>query len=156
MKLALALASLLSLAPTAAIAQSSFPPGFVPTEIRRFVVDNWATWDHITGGPGQYGPPYSDEAHLGWISSQPFSGSRELYVCQNNFPKDEYFTSAYPDCEGRGTRLASPYVLGHAASSQISGTVPLYRCVSGKNEFDSTHPQCEGQRVVGILAYVFP
>lgn len=69
---------------------------------------------------------------------------------------DEHFTSASAQCEGRGSRLPSPYVLGHVASQPIPGTVPLFRCVAGKNEFDSTHPACEGQRTVGVLGYVFP
>lgn len=155
--LALVLASATSrAAEPAPTQQSTFPSAFVPIEIRRFVVDNWATWDHITGSPGQYGPPYSDEARLGWISSQPFSGSHPLYVCRNNVMMDEHFTSSSAECEGRGSRLPAPYVLGHVASQQIPGTVPLYRCVAGKNEFDSTHPACEGQRMVGVLGFIFP
>ena len=137
-------------------AEPTFPPGFVPIEVRRFVVDNWASWDHITGSPGQYGPPYNDETRLGWISSAPFEGSMPLYICQNNFPKDEHYTSAFADCEGRGTRLPSPHVLGHVAASQISGTIPLYRCVAAKNEFDSVHANCEGQGMIGVLGYIFP
>lgn len=143
-------------AQSSSTSQSTFPSAFVPIEIRRFVVDNAIIWDHITGSPGQYGPPYNDEGHLGWISSQPFPGSRPLYVCRNNALKDEYFTSASAQCESRGSRLFSPYVMGHVASQQIPGTVALYRCVAGKNEFDSTNPTCEGQRVVGVLGYLFP
>jgi hypothetical protein len=136
-------------------AQSTFPPNFIPTEIRRWVRDDHIAWDHITSYPNMYAPPWHDEARLGWLSTQPFANSHPLFSCKRNSHPYDHFTSNYEHCEGH-TRIQSPYVLGYASSVQIVGTVPIYRCVAGKNEFDSTHPQCEGHRMVGAMGFIFP
>jgi hypothetical protein len=141
--------------PSSPSVQSAFPPGYVPTEVRRWMRDDPKTWDIVTSVPNMYPPPWRDTGSLGWLSSQPFANSHALHVCQRRSPPHDLVTSAFANCEGH-TRISSPYVLGFVSSAPIPGTVPLYRCLAGKNEFDSTHPQCEGHRMSGTLGYIFP
>ena len=141
---------------TEVAAQSTFPANFVPVEMRRWVRDDSYAWDHISAHANSYGPPWHNEARLGWLSTQPFANSHALYSCQR-LKSGDHFTSMQEQCEGE-RRVASPYVLGYVSSAHIAGTYPLYRCLAhgSKNEFDSTHAQCEGHIMIGTLGFIFP
>jgi hypothetical protein len=63
---------------------------------------------------------------------------------------NDSFTSASPTCEG----IYPGTLLGYASCAQIPGTVPLYRCLFGQDQFDSVQG-CEGYPVIGVLGFVF-
>ena len=45
--------------------------------------------------------------------------------------------------------------LGHLLTSQITGTVPVYSCNVGADEFTSLTSNCEGQKVNGLLGFIY-
>lgn len=47
------------------------------------------------------------------------------------------------------------FVLGALANFQTAGTVPLYRCMIGNDQFSSTSSTCEGQTSLGLLGYIY-
>ncbi|MFD8500618.1 LamG domain-containing protein [Amycolatopsis sp. NPDC059657] len=98
---------------------------------------------------GQVPAGYHFEAPLGTMLSAEAPGTRRLYTCLIN--NTDSFTSMDPACEGF-TKLAD---LGWAYTEQPAGvaTVPLYRCVSGTERFDSNSTTCEGKTVDGLLGY---
>ncbi|HEV2889973.1 MAG TPA: M23 family metallopeptidase [Frankiaceae bacterium] len=53
-----------------------------------------------------------------------------------------------------GYRLES--TLGSLLASQAGGTVPIYSCNIGTDEFSSLQSNCEGQRVNGRLGFIYP
>ena len=72
-----ALALVAMLPSSARAAEASFPAGFVPTEIRRWLRDD-TQWDHTTAPPGLFGNPWRNEGSLGWLSTRSFPGSHAL------------------------------------------------------------------------------
>lgn len=117
-------------------------------------------------------PPYGDigytlEGASGWVSSVPFEGSHPLYGCylldNGILGHRDDFTSTDPNCEGRYRHPGVWGENGHVASTQIQGTIPLYRCLvnNGRgyfDHFDTVHANCEGRaNSVNefVLGYVF-
>lgn len=100
------------------------------------------------------------EGSLGFISSTPFAGGTAIYGCggPGNW---NYFSSVDENCEGQ---VVVPYGRkGYIATSQLPGTMPLFRCVfrwNGKHfrHFDTLQANCEGVSGAvnnGPLGYVF-
>jgi len=100
---------------------------------------------------------------LGFISYYPFEGSQTLYSCNTNDYRDR-FTSLDPNCEGHIKMGAAP-ITGYVASTQLAGTVPLYRCMRGglkpgnwADHFDTTNANCENVKNPandGIIGYIW-
>jgi|GEM_PF-940236 len=106
------------------------------------------------------------EGSLGFVYSTYFEGARPLYNCYLTTAEVKwlykYFTSADPNCEGwyHSTSSTFGWFLGYAASTQLPGTVPLYRCYINlhKEHFDTLTSNCEGLSIAtndGIIAYVW-
>ncbi len=101
------------------------------------------------------------EGSLGFISYTPFPGGHALYNCFIAGGND-YFTSPDPNCEGKNLATFMP-ILGYVADTQISGTVPLYRCMRGytptrADHFDTLSSACENvpnKATDGVIGYVF-
>ena len=133
-----------------ALAQPAhFPHGSQPVEVGRweFRGNTFSARDFPPGSHMQH--PGKRMGTLGLISYTPFVGARTLYSCRTNDHLDR-FTSRYENCEGH---IKEPYIpiLGYIATSQIAGTVPLYRCIRGgfnptwADHFDTVDVHCERQ-----------
>ena len=144
---------------------TALPAGVVLVEMKRFynagVIQFWSgrempdNWDRIG---------WQEQGTVGFVSYYPFTGGHALYNCFIAGGND-YFTSPDPNCEGKNLSSWWP-ILGYVASTQLPGTVPLYRCMRGgltnpKNRaahFDTTDPNCENvpnKARDGVIGYVF-
>ncbi len=114
--------------------------------------------------PGGMKHPGKKEGTLGFISYYPFEGSVTMYACLNNNWMDS-FSSMDPNCEGHMKTTNMMPITGYIASTQLPGTVPLYRCMRGglkpnnwADHFDTLDPNCEGVKYPvneGIMGYIW-
>ncbi|MDH6113820.1 hypothetical protein P3T36_005668 [Kitasatospora sp. MAP12-15] len=80
-------------------------------------------------------------------ASAPVAGSVNL----NRYNGPEHLTTT-------GTAPAGYYLegsLGFVYTGQAAGTAPLYACEVGTDTFSSRAADCEGQRYLGLLGYVY-
>jgi len=142
---------------------ASLPAGVQLVELERWFYrdDTYSVRPLPSGGPQIH--PGSRQGVLGFISYYPFEGSQTLYSCNTNDYRDR-FTSLDPNCEGHIKMTASP-ITGYIASTQLAGTVPLYRCMRGglkpgnwADHFDTTSANCENVKNPandGIIGYIW-
>lgn len=104
------------------------------------------------------------EGTLGFVSTTYFADARPMYVCYM-WSKDtnwdhKYFSTNDPGCEGQNQPNYFGYFEGYLASTQLPGTVPLYRCYIEltKDHFDTLSSNCEGEALAQfekLLGYIF-
>ena len=110
--------------------------------------------------------------------------TRPIYRC-TSVPSGEHFDSPANNCEGQRYENLLGYAvaytawnrwndgdhkailgpgpsgatweatLGHLLTSQVAGTIPLYSCNVGADEFTSLTSNCEGQKVNGLLGFIY-
>lgn len=105
---------------------------------------------------------YKQENTLGFVSKTSFPGAHAIYNCLIEVPgkRPSPFTSTDPNCEGQIPNVNHGFT-GYLSTTQIEGTVPLYRCrfVRGQpHHFDTHSPTCEGNpntALDGVLGYIF-
>ncbi|MBP2322203.1 hypothetical protein JOF56_002588 [Kibdelosporangium banguiense] len=95
-------------------------------------------------------PGYRFEKSLGMMLPSARPGTQRVYSCLAD--ETDAFTSADPACEGK-TKLGD---LGWVYTQKPTGvtTVPLYRCLSNGERFDSYLADCEGQQVDVLIGHV--
>lgn len=143
------------------VAQIQSGPSYVPGGVvlaaieRRLWVGKHHT-DNLVHPIGQK-PLGKRDRMLGFLSYEPFEGGHTLFNC---WVPEDVFTSVREDCEGHN-KWPRP-IIGYIASTQLPGTVPLYRCfrnIPGNyNHFDSLDANCEGVRsaiMEGVQGYVW-
>ncbi|WP_181098409.1 hypothetical protein [Xanthomonas arboricola] len=148
----------------AALAQ----PASVPAGVQLVELERWFYRDDTRSGrplntPGGMIYPGKKQGTLGFISYYPFEGSHTLYSCMTNDYRD-LFTSTDSNCEGQLPARDMP-ITGYIASTQIAGTVPLYRCMRGglkpnnwADHFDTLDISCENVKNPandGIIGYIW-
>jgi hypothetical protein len=140
-------------------APSVIPPGveLAAIERRLWVKDRYT--DNLVYPASQI-PMGKREKILGYISYVPFEGGHTLYQCYTT-NNSNYFTSTDPGCEGRFSMPGRP-IIGYIASTQLAGSVPLYRCFRNTNNwgdhFDTLDPGCEGMSHTqndGVMGYIW-
>ncbi len=122
---------------------------------------------------------------LGFIYTSPPAGvvvTQGVWRCTI---AGEHFDSLNPGCEGQRVESLLGYTIAQVALSrwnngdhsaiigqpaagatyesslgvllnvQIPGTIPLYSCYAGGDEFTSPQSNCEGQRVGGFLGFIY-
>jgi len=106
--------------------------------------------------PNSQIPDGKRDRMMGFASYGPFHGGHALFSC---WSPGNRFTSVQPDCEGHNRSVGRP-IIAFAASVQLPGTVPLYRCYRNipkqYDHFDSFDPNCEGVHGAvneGVLGY---
>lgn len=136
-------------------AQESPPAGASLFEASRWISDKQPI-DHATWPGFSSFYDYRKEGTLGFMSASSFAGSHPLYSCGRTYRwrglnAIDRFTSLSANCEGVGSTGA---LIGYVSSTQIPGTIPLYRCLAGQNHFDSILG-CEGYFAEAVLGFVF-
>lgn len=142
---------------------TSVPAGVVLVELERWFYNS----DTYSARPiTQEGQQHAGQRQgiLGFISFTPFAGGHALYSCYTSYGYHERFTSTDPNCEGQLKTSFMP-ITGYIASTQLPGTVPLYRCMRGglqpgnwADHFDTTNVNCENVRdpaMDGIIGYIW-
>lgn len=144
------------------VAQKQKAPSHVPGDAVLAAIErrNWSG-NHYTDNlvyPGSQIPMGKRDGTLGFLSYVTFRGGHPLFQC---FVTGDRFTSVQENCEG-GNKPTDRAIIGYIASTQLPGTVPLYRCLrnvpGNYNHFDSLDANCEGVRSVireGVLGYVW-
>ncbi|WP_153064987.1 hypothetical protein [Xanthomonas arboricola] len=139
------------------------PPGATPIELERWIFKN--NTFSVRPLPKDYYQQWAGNRQgvLGFISYTPFEGSRVLYSCVT-LDWNDTFTSNDANCEGQQHARDQP-ITGYIASTQIPGTVPLYRCMRGglqpnnwADHFDTTSANCENVKnpaMDGIIGYIW-
>lgn len=86
------------------------------------------------------------------LRRQPASGTVLLYECQAG--DGHTFLTRQPGCEN----VFAMGPVGYAWTSQVSGTVPLYRCrnTTSQDHIITTQSGCEGYTLEQTLGYVLP
>lgn len=143
------------------------PAGVTFVALNRYV-DSGSRRLHWTSLIPPYGSvSYTLQGASGSVSSTPFDGSHPLYSCfltnPNIVGQRDDFTSTDPNCEGQQRHPGAWGQNGYIASTNIPGTIPLYRCLYNNGQgwfdhFDTVHANCEGGSNVvneGIQGYVF-
>lgn len=98
---------------------------------------------------------------VGQVAKRYFQGAVMLYACEA-WGSHNRFTSLDPRCEGHEPNDRF-HQLGFAASTQLPGTVLLYRCrrvIDGRwtDHYDTTDVNCEGAAgaiLDGPLGYIW-
>ena len=116
------------------------PSGVVTRAIYRCIVPS--TGDHFDSSYANCEGQRS-EGRLGYVVS---------YVAWNRWNNGDH--SALVGTPPAGAVFES--TLGDLMASQAGGTVPLYSCYVGRDEFTSPASNCEGQRFNGLLGYIYP
>lgn len=89
-------------------------------------------------------------------------GGHTLYGCVHNNWMNR-FTSVDPNCEGHMKDATFP-ITGYIVSTQLPGTVPLYRCQRGGfsstwvDHFDTLDVNCENKPYKvndGLIGYIW-
>lgn len=78
--------------------------------------------------------------------------TKEIFRCMVNSRAGEYMVSLDSNCEGTNN-VGS---LGWIFNTQVSGTVPIYRCLADSDHFISQSSGCEGQKYEFLLGYAYP
>lgn len=145
------------------VAQIQSAPSQVPGDVVLAAIERriWAGThysDNLVYPNGQI-PMGKRDRMLGFASYVPFQGGHALFNC---WGRQDLYTSVDADCEGAGSTNEQRPIIGFAASVQLPGTVPLYRCyrnIPGRyNHFDSFDANCEGVRSAvneGVLGYLW-
>ncbi|MBV6850692.1 hypothetical protein [Xanthomonas euvesicatoria] len=148
--------------------EAAAQPALVPEGVTLVSLERWKFKDDtFSARPittvGQ-SHPGSRQGVLGFISFTPFAGGRTLYACITNDYRDR-FTSGDPNCEGQIPYPSSLPITGYIASTQLPGTVPLYRCMRGglkpgnwADHFETLDVNCENVRFPandGIIGYIW-
>lgn len=142
---------------------ASIPAGVLLVDLERWHHRNDTLSARPLNTPGGMKHAGRRDGILGFISYTPFEGGHALYSClQNNWL--DSFTSRDPNCEGHMATTVMP-ITGYIASTQIPGTVPLYRCHRGglkpnnwADLFDTTDVNCENVKYPlndQILGYIW-
>ena len=143
------------------VAQIQKAPSQVPGDVVLAAIERriWAG-THFSDNlvhPGGQAPLGKRDRMMGFASYGPFQGGHALFNC---FGYQDRFTSTRSDCEGAGSTPAGREIIGFAASVQLPGTIPLYRCYRNiperYNHFDTFDPNCEGVHAAvneGVLGY---
>jgi hypothetical protein len=146
--------------------RAAAPAGVTFVALNRYV-DSYFRLLHWTSLVPPYGSAsYTLQGASGSVSSTPFDGSHALYSCfltnSGILGQRDDFTSTDPNCEGQQRHPAGWGQSGYIASTQIVGTIALYRCLSTGSglfdHFDTVHANCEGRpNTVNefVLGYVF-
>ena len=108
---------------------------------------HWATTRQLPKG-------YSQDSVNWRLLREAKSGTVLLYECciGNGSSCDHSMVSPASNCEGQFNM--GP--LGYAYTSQVAGTVPLYRCYKNGDHMVSGDAGCEGYTNESILGYVYP
>ena len=151
------------------VAEARAQPASLPADVQLVELERW----HFRGdtfsarpfapsSPWQH--PGTRQGVLGFISYFPFEGSMTLYNCLTNDYRNR-FTSHDANCEGHMLMTNASPITGYIASTQLPGTVPLYRCQRGglspgnwADHFDSVDVNCEGVKNPandGIIGYIW-
>ncbi|WP_115530633.1 hypothetical protein [Xanthomonas campestris] len=150
------------------VAEAAAQPAAVPDGVTLVSLERWKFQDDtFSARPittvGQ-SHPGKRQGVLGFISFTPFAGGHTLYACITSNYRDR-FTSPDPNCEGQVPYPASMPITGYVASTQLPGTVPLYRCMRGglqpgnwADHFETLDVNCENVRNPasdGIIGYIW-
>ncbi|MDX3187676.1 LamG domain-containing protein [Streptomyces sp. MN03-5084-2B] len=119
---------------------------FVAPGDHRSVSTTGGIWDRFAPIPAGF----RFETPLGRTLPAGTAGTHPMFSCLKN--DVDAFTSIDPGCEG-ATKLGE---LGSSYIDPPAGvtTMPVYRCVSNGERFDSNSATCEGQTVDGLLGYL--
>ena len=137
------------------------PPGVTLVEF--FRIHHAGTNTHLSTYliPPHWGPEWTRNGTLGFISRTPFENSVLIWQCWGKTSPNNIMTSTDPNCEGQ-YKPPGQGPLGYVSTVQLPGTIPLYRCSyvwqSKLRHFDSIEASCEGNAATnndGILGYVF-
>lgn len=148
-------------------AEAKAMPAAVPAGVQLVELERWIWNDNMYSVrplPGTGNPTYHSgqrQGVLGFISFTPFEGGRPLFQCVNG---RDFFTSTDENCEGYPKRDFMP-ITGYIATTQLPGTVPLYRCMRGglkpnnwADHFDTLDFNCENVRFPvneGPIGYIW-
>lgn len=150
------------------VSEAKAQPAAVPADVLLVDLERWHHNNDTFSArplntPGGMQHPGKRQGVLGFISYTAFEGGHPLYACiQNNWL--DRFTSRDPNCEGHMHDQYMP-ITGYIASTQLPGTVPLYRCHRGglkpnnwADLFDTTDVNCENVKYPlndQILGYIW-
>ena len=138
----------------------------VPPDVLLVELERWR-WNQDTFSVRPLNSPSTQhpgrrEGVLGFISYTPFEGGHTLYGCVHNNWMNR-FTSVDPNCEGHMKDATFP-ITGYIATTQLPGTVPLYRCQRGGfsstwvDHFDTLDWNCENvpwKVNDGLIGYIW-
>ncbi|WP_125892301.1 hypothetical protein [Stenotrophomonas maltophilia] len=141
------------------------PPGFTSRETFRFFNSRQKGHFSYHEMPQNWGKlGWRNEGSLGFVSTTYFENARPMYICAMYDPSwnnhiVKYFSSNDPGCEGYHP-IEWGYFEGYLSSTQVPGTVPLYRCYieATKDHFDTRSSDCEGEpaaKLEFVLGYIF-
>lgn len=148
------------------LAEANAQAADLPAGVQLVELERWR-WREDTfsvrplNSPSTQHPGYR-EGILGFISYYPFAGGHTLYGCVHNNWMNR-FTSVDPNCEGHMKDATFP-ITGYIASTQLPGTVPLYRCQRGGfsstwvDHFDTLDVNCENKPYKvndGLIGYIW-
>ncbi|WP_049439104.1 hypothetical protein [Stenotrophomonas maltophilia] len=150
------------------LAEANAQAADLPAGVQLVELERWKFKEDTFSGrplntPGGMIYPGKKQGTLGFISYFPFEGSVTMYSCVNNNWLDT-FSSLDANCEGHMHSREMP-ITGYIASTQLPGTVPLYRCMRGglkpnnwADHFDTLDANCEGVKYPvneGIMGYIW-
>ncbi|WP_229401416.1 S8 family peptidase [Micromonospora okii] len=118
-------------------------PGFTPSQVASALLDA-ATLNKV-GNPGSGSP--NRLLFTGSGGQQPGTAVLTRYWWSG---RDHVSSTTHP-----GGGYAAEGSLGRVHTGQVSGTHPLYQCLTGSDRFTSLQANCEGRVGLGLIGYVY-